>query len=78
MRPQGFLLRLLLAVMAALLLVQAVQLDSALWFVSKDAFVVSGFIGGALLFKGLLLLLNGVVVIVLWRVSGFGAKRRSS
>lgn len=78
MSSQRLLMRGLLAMMTALLLVQAVQLGSALWFVSADAFAVSGFVGAALLFKGVLLLLNLVVVVVLWRVSGFGGARRSS
>ena len=69
-------LRTLLLLMAALLLVQGVQLASALWLLRGDALLVSGFVWGALAFKGLLLLLNAAVVAVLWRLSGLGRARR--
>lgn len=66
----------LLVLMGALLLVQGAQLGSALWRLQGDAFLVSGFLGRALFFKGLLLLLNLSVLALLWRLSGFGPARR--
>ena len=69
-------LRLLLVLMTALLILQGVQLASALWQLQVSAFLVSSFLLGALLFKGLLLLINLGVVAVLWRLSGFGWRPR--
>ena len=57
----------LLALMATLLLWQSIQMASALWLVRSDAFAVSGFLWGALAFKGVLLLLNlGVIAVLCW------------
>ena len=76
MNAQRLALRALLLLMAALLLVQVVQLAGALWLLRGDAYLVSGFLWGALAFKGLLLLLNAAAVAVLWRLSGLGRARR--
>lgn len=70
------MLRVLLVLMGALLLVQTAQLGSALWLLRAEAFAVSGLLGGALVFKTVLLLLNVAAVAALWRLSGFGRARR--
>jgi uncharacterized membrane protein len=71
-----FALRGLFALFAVLLLLQLVALASALWQVQADAFMVSGFLWGALAFKAVLLLLNAALVLLLWRLSGFARRRR--
>ena len=69
-------LRALLLMTVALLLVQTVQLGSALWLLRGEAFLVSGFLWGALVFKSVLLLLNAAALALLWRLSGFGRQAR--
>lgn len=76
MSMQRLAVRALLLLMAALLLVQGAQLASALWLLRGDAFLVSHWLWGALVFKGLLLLFNAAAVACLWRMSGFARRLR--
>ena len=63
-----WLLRVAFVALAALWVVQLVQLVSALLFVAgADAFAVSPMLVAALAFKGLLLLLNLVLLLLVRR-----------